>query len=747
MIGDKTPYYMDSIMIESFQVRNIATYNESGVSCNDLGKINFIYGTNGSGKTTISNLLKNSSPNCTVRWSAGRPLDLYVYNKDFKEKNILNNASLKGVFTIGEDDIDNEKLIIEKQNEVRELENLSLGLRTTLDGRRSKLSHLKSNTVDSVWFSSGELRKNALRNPLSGYLGSKEDFFEKSLIELDSTAALLDLTELEEQSETLYRKTPASLPKIISPLMPDLEQIESNDIWVEVIVGKGDINLSDLIESLNISAWVREGSHFMQDDVATCPFCQKNTIDHSFREDFYSYFDENYEAKEKLLESLQGSYTQHSNRLLGSFQQIADKHKSKNLYVFDSVLFEQTIAQLKAKIQLNQNLISSKLGKPNTIIDIDVTVTEIAKLQTIINDANILIDKRNALVASLSSSKSKLVTHSWRYIAELNKDNLKKYKDESKNVNSAIRGINSSITKTEANIRKINGEIASLSQKKTNTKKTIDEINSSLSYFGFTGFSIVESADNNKHYQLKRSNGSLANETLSEGEVTFITFLYFYHLCKGGTTEGTINSNRVIVIDDPISSLDSNILFIVSSLVKDIIYEINNDSNHKIKQVIVLTHNVYFHKEISYTSNKLKADCRANFWNLSKIGNVTIIKNYYQINPIKSSYELLWQELREESVSKTTLQNSMRRIIENYFKILGGIEDNDILACFLCHNEQLICRSLICWINDGSHCIPDDLYIDDQSSTIEEYKRIFRDIFKHTNHMAHYEMMTRERIS
>jgi wobble nucleotide-excising tRNase len=87
----------------------------------------------------------------------------------------------------------------------------------------------------------------------------------------------------------------------------------------------------------------------------------------------------------------------------------------------------------------------------------------------------------------------------------------------------------------------------------------------------------------------------------------------------------------------------------------------------------------------------------------------------------------------------------MRRIIENYFKILGGIEDNDILACFSCTHEQLICRSLICWVNDGSHCIPDDLYVDDQSSTIDEYKRIFKDIFKHTNHLAHYEMMVREK--
>ena len=256
-------------------------------------------------------------------------------------------------------------------------------------------------------------------------------------------------------------------------------------------------------------------------------------------------------------------------------------------------------------------------------------MAEITQLQTIIDDANNLIDKHNLIVSSLSDSKVKLISHSWRYIAEINKSRLKEYNDESKGAKKAIQSINTNITTTEGNIRNLNRDIAVLSQKKTNTKKTIDEINSSLRYFGFTGFSIVESADSHNHYQLKRSDGSIANETLSEGEVSFITFLYFYHLCKGGATEGSINSNRVIVIDDPISSLDSNILFVVSSLVKDIIYDINNDINHKIKQLIVLTHNVYFHKEISYTSSKLKEDCRVNFWNLRKAGNVTSIKNYY----------------------------------------------------------------------------------------------------------------------
>ncbi len=49
-------------------------------------------------------------------------------------------------------------------------------------------------------------------------------------------------------------------------------------------------------------------------------------------------------------------------------------------------------------------------------------------------------------------------------------------------------------------------------------------------------------------------------------------------------------------------------------------------------------------------------------------------------NPIQTSYELLWQELKDkERNSGITIQNTMRRIIENYFKILGKYGDDELI--------------------------------------------------------------------
>ena len=204
-----------------------------------------------------------------------------------------------------------------------------------------------------------------------------------------------------------------------------------------------------------------------------------------------------------------------------------------------------------------------------------------------------------------------------------------------------------------------------------------------------------------------------------------------------------MNNERILIIDDPISSLDSNVLFVVSTLIKEIIKEIKNDKGY-IKQLILLTHNVYFHKEVSFIDGRTKKNSDTNFWILRKTDKVTNLQSFGMDNPIQSSYELLWQELKNNEISSTlTIQNIMRRIIENYFKLLGKYGDDDLILKFETKEEQEICRSLISWINDGSHSINDDLYIELQDRAIETYKKVFKEIFVLTDHIGHYNMMMR----
>src|SRR6218665_4079406 len=120
----------------------------------------------------------------------------------------------------------------------------------------------------------------------------------------------------------------------------------------------------------------------------------------------------------------------------------------------------------------------------------------------------------------------------------------------------------------------------------------------------------------------------------------------------------------------------------------------------------------------------------------------TITFQHFKLeNPIQSSYELLWQELKNTDNNSVTIRNTMRRILESYSKISGKYADN----CLIKNSQgQVFYNSLTSWINDGSHGVPDDLDVQPQDSMIAKYFDIFKDTFTRMGHAEHYDMMMRE---
>ena len=127
------------------------------------------------------------------------------------------------------------------------------------------------------------------------------------------------------------------------------------------------------------------------------------------------------------------------------------------------------------------------------------------------------------------------------------------------------------------------------------------------------------------------------------------------------------------------------------------------------------------------------------FWIVRKSGLASNLAAQ-ATNPIKTSYELLWAEVRKPERSNLAIQNTLRRILENYFKILGGIELEELCAMFD-GREKIICKSLCSWVHDGSHYAYDDLYVSIDDSMVENYLKVFRQIFVKARHEGHYKMM------
>lgn len=523
--------------------------------------------------------------------------------------------------------------------------------------------------------------------------------------------------------------------------LTDFDFIENHSIWEQKIVGSGDAAIADLIKRLSNEDWVAWGREYIKDN-SICPFCQKETITEEFKKQLESYFDTSYQESIETIKEKMEDYTNKTARALEQLDKIVETEQKNQQTKLNTESFERIIETLRSKINGNWQKMHDKSKEMSRSFKLESTKNEIKEIRDLIDTANQQIAHHNEMIKDIQNQKKICVEQTWKFLVNEFKSDIQEYNKNHCGLEKGIKKFENEIRENEKKIEELENEIRELEKTMVSIRPIVNEINALLKGYGFTNFSLACTEDE-KPYRIQRENGQLVGETLSEGEVTFITFLYYYHLTKGSLKENDITKNKVLVIDDPISSLDSNILFIVSVLVKELIKETTKEETN-IKQVIILTHNTYFYKNITYDLKRYQG--KYSFWIINKDNNISKIKSYKE-NPIKNSYELLWQEVKqakENNASWVSLQNVMRRIIEYYFRILGGFEHNHNLSeCFENIEEKQVCNSFISWFNDGSHGISDDLFVQSQDISIETYLKVFENIFKITGHEAHYKMMMR----
>lgn len=726
-------------MIEEIRIKDIATFKDETIT--DLKKVNFIYGSNGSGKTTISNVIQSISEHegCEIKWTGGFPLHTLVYNKTFKDRN-FGAAHIPGVFTLGEATKEEIEAIELKKVKLEEIKANGIQNNKTIENQQKKLEFLNSQFNKDCWEKIKLQYEPLFKDAFVGLLNSKAKLASKVTYEFcNNTQQLTSLDDLIQRAQILFGEIPKSMNQISIPDIEFLTLIEENPIWEKKILGKADVEIASLIQRLNLNDWVNQGRQYIIEDSDVCPFCQKHTIDQKFREQIEGYFNEAFINDTALVKTLSDKYLSGLQTLINELFAIVEKEKNDK----NSQINTQAIAALCKSLGLsfstNKEILTAKAKEPSRSLHLESTKDLLESVVGLLKDANNAIEKHNQLVANFQKSKKNLIADVWKYIVAENATFIDTYLKEMKGITKGIEKLQGERKTLLSTYSTLNNEIKEDNKKVTSVQSSVDEINRILSAYGFTNFTIVPVENN--FYQIQRANGDLVKDTLSEGEITFITFLYFMQLVRGGVTPETANDNRVVVIDDPISSLDSTILFVVSSLIKEEIKAVKKGLGN-IKQIIILTHNIYFHKEVSFIDGRTKSNNDTYYWIVRKNNNESKVQCYTKLNPIRGSYELLWDELKnKKGLSAITIQNTMRRIYETYFKILGKYNDDDILDKFENVQEKEICRSLLCWINDGSHCVPDDWNVIQDDDIMERYFDVFKRIFTVMGHQEHYNMM------
>ncbi|MEJ7823296.1 MAG: AAA family ATPase, partial [Chitinophagaceae bacterium] len=710
-------------MIQSLTLKNIATYDSTGIRIDNLKKVNFIYGANGCGKTTITKFIDNQSDplfcNCSLIWKSGIPIKALVYNKDFRNKN-FGKGSMEGVFTLGQATKEEIEAIIQMQNELSNIKDKGIKKKEALEKLITAKQDFENEFRELAWTSIYKKYEIEFKEAFVGFL-RKEAFKTQIVSEFQTPSSTPNVyEELVKKAQTIFGTVPVTMPLITVIEFSRLIEIENNGIWQKKIIGKADIEIAKLIQRLNLNDWVNEGKSYLQED-HTCPFCQQQTISNGFRKQLEEYFDDTFLTDTTLVKELIEEYSRIASTLTNFLQQIETSEKSNNESKLDLDIFSAHLKTVLSQFISNREILNNKIKEPSRGVSLVSVKEELENIKQLVKNANFLIIAHNQIVTNYTSERRSLIAAIWKFLVEENKHKIEIFIKKESGFLKGIDALQKQHQQLQQEYKVLNNKVKEANKNVTGVQHSVDEINRTLKSYGFLNFEIVPSRIAPNQYQIHREDGTIAESTLSEGEITFITFLYFLQLSKGSVTQDSISEERVLIVDDPISSLDSNILFVISSLLKQIIRAIKKGMGN-IKQIVVFTHNVYFHKEVSFLDGRTAENNDTYYWIVRRNKNVSTIQAYEMKNPIHNSYELLWKELQcRENLSSVSIQNAMRRIIENYFKILGKYGDDDLINKFDSNEEQEICRSLICWINDGSHCIPDDLFIEHHESSAIKY--------------------------
>ncbi|EGO6578234.1 AAA family ATPase, partial [Enterococcus faecalis] len=655
-------------MIESVKIHNVATYKNL-VEIKPK-KLNFIYGSNGSGKTTISKVLASSIESETTRVTSRNPNDdkILVYNKQFVNDNFQQFDNLKGIFTLGEDSIDaQEKLnMLSRENEAKKS---SIEIKEkTISKFDIEIKEMRDTLKEKCW----QLQRtigDTFSQALVGYRNSKQKFYEKCLTSYEEwdEESTINLEQLKSDYDMAYSKS-----SVIYPIFSEIENVsikmlETSELLSKVITGSGESPIGIVIDILKNSDWIQQGIEYMQQTENKCPFCQQ-VITNELQQEIIQYFDEEYEKDCTALDVLLDEYTKCCTKVLHDLEVILNN----DIPFIDKENLRVEYQLLRSVIQLNFEEMKKKRQFPSNKVSLQSTEDRFEKINTIIREWNGKILSNNNIVENQEHEQKQCTELLWQYIVSNLSIDIETYNKFLKGKNDAKQSINGQIITLKDEIKKNTKEIEDIEDSITSVAPTVTEINKILDKFDFKGFKLKENEQQKGSYSIIRNDGSSAKDTLSEGEYNFITFLYFYYLIYGSQDKTGITSNKIIVIDDPISSLDSNVLFIVSTLVKNLLKDCRRNKNG-ILQTFILTHNVYFHKEITFLgSGKEFSSAEVLFGVIRKRDNISYFTEYDR-NPIESTYQLLWRELLEDKLSTVTSFNTMRRILEYYFKIIGDL--------------------------------------------------------------------------
>lgn len=581
------------------------------------------------------------------------------------------------------------------------------------------------------------------RKSLSDFLDGakiKRSFYER-MVATPFSDVRTTTEELAEKWRMLSQSEGTLVAELHIPPTSALTE-EIKKLMKEPVMPAGSTQFSFLIQKIGNADWVRQGQHYIHDDI--CPFCQQSMDVTSFSRELAQMFDETYQTSLTTLSRAAERLTQDCD-ILAEFERRVTAHA----FVDESSQILSLVKTVNKGFQILLQQLLSKVKEPSLTIQPEPLQDPLALLQNEVDAFNTRVRENNRLAENFTEEKQTLcadvMAHLRGICDEFFNERDRQLGELQNEIDTRLREADA----LAAGKKTLDDETNRLTGQLSDIQPTINNINANLRLLGITGFEIICHDAEMKLYRLRRGSEPEKAEvfkSLSEGEKTMVAFLYFIESCSGSLTPETIHpENKLIVIDDPISSLSHNYIYEVAALIKRKIIKAA-----AARHVVILTHNMFFFQEMLLNSGRLQDGKKAPAnWSLFRV-----IKSDYSscerlsMHEMLNEYQALWQTLkdvRDEKTQPVVLFNTMRNILEYYFSFACKNEKlkEALEALAEEHSNAGEYDSFYRAINRHSHSDGRNLF---STGVIdkERYLNMFRKVFIHTDDDDHYLAMMGE---
>lgn len=670
--------------------KNVTTFDNNTIVDLSIDKPNVIYGHNGSGKTTISRIFqciskyisdeeKENTLTNLKNADSDENLQIEIIDSEEKQVDIYKLDNLKNNIVVFNQDYMKKKMQIEKfdtnkfksskiiqetgEDLKNELEETYLRLKEEYKKEDEQIKKRKKDLVDEAikiideWKKKVDIRKNS-RDILEEIIGKIE--------ELNNTQQ----KEAEEIIKKIIKYKNIDESSKIGNITLDVEKIRAikENIYKCVIYNEDTTQLGYIKELLGQKSpkekeWVLSGTEYIKNN--ECPFCKSNIENNDIINGYKIYKSSKLGQLEQKLKFLLNELNITDitikqfptiQRKINNISTIIDNseeiiNKLNDLEKQILTLKEEQVSIIQYKLDINN--LHRDCSTEEIYTSQSIKIEEIEKL---LQEINMCFSKTDTNIETSSKQVTNLRD---KYLNEFLEPYIAKYIYERyKNIKQDEVNLATKDIKVKEAKKKYEEDLAK-------KQLLIKDVNRLLDDLGIYKYKI----DSNFHLMYKRKdvNDKFVN-MLSEGERTSITFALFLAELKW-----FYEDIDIIVIDDPISSLDYMHIYNVMSKIKELF------SNYSDKQIVILTHNNIFYNMFKYR----------NPYKYYKIYSIDGKSNYKEDRRDKTLYMEKLKDIVTIADSEDNVTVEQKKYIFNYCRYIL-----ETLGLFFFPNSSDVLNSL-----------------------------------------------------